>query len=303
MTSFLPSCRLSRAWPATGVRLSRRTPNRASRSCPATTGQARTSRPAVDWRAGRIAAIRPARAPGLRHPAAWRRAGAPGGARSISCWAGVSLAHLRSRPCARGAGIGAHARPPRPAGRSSGRWCSPPAGSSRNTPFSSAGGDRRRRGSGSGASGRPKISTSACSICSSVMARQEQTIIDAGPQLITASRRVAGGIANRDEPCAKEAARPGRRTRMVAAKLSAPSTTSSISEQPSSAKAQARMAGHAWCWQAEIISMATHSSRQKPSQSTAAVSRSRRAWRLMARTQQERSVTAALAALAPSALE
>ena len=65
--------------------------------------------------------------------------------------------------------------------------------------------------------------------------------------------------------------------RMVAAKVSAPSTTSSISEQPSSAKAQARMAGQALCWQAEIISMAMHSSRQKPSQSTAAVSSSRRA--------------------------
>ncbi len=90
---------------------------------------------------------------------------------------------------------------------------------------------------------------------------------------------------------------------MVAAKVSAPSTTSSIIEQPSSANAQARMAGQALCWQAEIISMAMHSSRQKRSQSTAPVSRSRRAWRLMARTQQERSVTALLARLAPSALE
>ena len=87
--------------------------------------------------------------------------------------------------------------------------------------------------------------------------------------------------------------------RMVAAKLSATWTTSSIIEQPSSEKAHARMAGQALCWQAAIMAMATHSSRQKPSQSTAAVSRARCAWRLMARTQLDRSLTAVLAAAAP----
>ena len=82
---------------------------------------------------------------------------------------------------------------------------------------------------------------------------------------------VAGGIASSEEPCAKVGGSTWSAPRMVAAKLSAPSTTSSIIEQPSSANAQARMAGQALCWQAAIMAMAMHSSRQKPSQSTAPV--------------------------------
>ena len=46
-------------------------------------------------------------------------------------------------------------------------------------------------------------------------------------------------------------------------------TTLYFSDRP------ARIAGQALCWQAEIISMAMHSSRQNRSQSTAAVSSSR----------------------------
>ena len=56
---------------------------------------------------------------------------------------------------------------------------------------------------------------------------------------------------------------PGRRRAWSQRRSRRPRTTSSIIEQPSSAKAQARMAGQALCWQAEIIAMATHSSRQK----------------------------------------
>ena len=114
---------------------------------------------------------------------------------------------------------------------------------------------------------------------------------------------LTGRIASKDEPGENDGGKTWSAPRIVAAKFSAPCTTSSIIEQPSSAKAHARMAGQASCWQAEIISMAMHSSRQKRSQSTAAVSRSRRAWRLMARTQQDKSVTALLAAVAPSTLE
>ena len=63
------------------------------------------------------------------------------------------------------------------------------------------------------------------------------------------------------------------------------------------------MAGQALCWQAAIIEMATHSSRQKPSQSAGEVFKTRWVCVLMARTQQESWPTAVFAAAAPMALE
>src|SRR5262245_65525267 len=106
-------------------------------------------------------------------------------------------------------------------------------------------------------------------------------------------------MASHDAPEEYDRGKTWSAPRIVAAKFSAPRTTSSIIEQPSSAKAQARMAGQASCWQAEIISMAMHSSRQKRSQSTGAVSRAGRGWRLQEGDEQARTVKEALEARGP----
>ena len=101
MTSFLPCMLPSRAWPATGVRLPRadlpqpREPLLSYDTC------GRRDQWGLWMEGGWDSGYQTGAGTGLpASGAGWRRRRRTLGACSISFWAGVSLAHLRSRPCA-----------------------------------------------------------------------------------------------------------------------------------------------------------------------------------------------------------
>lgn len=83
----------------------------------------------------------------------------------------------------------------------------------------------------------------------------------------------------------------------------APLIVSPMSSEPMRATADAVSAGRTSCWLAAMIEMARHSSRQNPAHPDAAISMSRSALALTARTNVERFISKALACSGPSVLE